>query len=264
MVDIKEYLESFLSYLRIEKSASKVTIYDYNKEVLRFSNYLDSVEISDINLISTRILRQYFFHAKESRGLCQSSISKIIAVIKSFFNYLEEDEIIIRNPSRKIRVPKKVSKIPNVMSKYEVDLIIRSVDFAPLRLRKNNTRDKLILSLLYYTGIRRNELLRLDWSDINLSKSTLLIRSGKGNKDRLIPIHKNVSELLDRYLEERLPLNDNALFIGEQGRRLSKCSFVYLLNRYLEISGLKKKGYSAHSFRHYVECYIMVSEEAFA
>jgi len=97
------------------------------------------------------------------------------------------------------------------MSKYEVGLIIRSVDFAPYRCRKNNTRDKLILSLLYYTGIRRSELLNLDWDDINLSMSTVTIRFGKGGKDRLIPLHRKVTELLDKYLDQRLPLKTDAL-----------------------------------------------------
>ncbi len=258
------YLKSFISYLKIEKNASQTTLYSYNTEIIKFINFLDSQEIFDINLISTRIIRQYFYHAKEDRNLGPSSTSKIIATIKSFFNYLEEEDIIIKNPTRKIRVPKKIYKIPHVMSKHEVDLIIRSVDFAPLRLRKNATRDKLVLSLLYYTGIRRNELLNLNWSDINLSKSIMIIRSGKGNKDRLIPIHKAIRELLDKYLDERLPLTTDALLIGTMGRRLCKGSFVRTLNRYLEISGLKKKGYSAHSFRHYVECYIMVSEAVFA
>ncbi len=247
---MREYINSFLNYLKIEKIASKVTLRDYGRELLRLQDFLLSSDISDLSLISTRILRQYIYSAKESRNLASSSTSKLIAIIKSFFNYLEEDEIIIKNPSRKIKVPKKINKIPTVMSKHEVDLIIRSVDFAPLRYRKNTVRDRLILTLLYYTGIRRNELLKLNWDDLNLSKSTLIVRSGKGNKDRLIPIHSTLSKLLDKYLEERLPLIDNALIVGERGRRMCKCCFVDILNRYLEISGLKKKGYSAHSFRH--------------
>ncbi len=250
MADIKNYLKSFLSYLRIEKTASKITIRDYRMEISKLSDYLDSQDIFEINLISTRILRQYFFHSKDKRNLSPSSVSKVIATVKSFFNYLEEDEIIIKNPSRKIRVPKKDTKIPLVMSKHEVDLIIRSIDFAPLRYRKNALRDRLVLSLLYYTGIRRNELLGLNWTDINLSKSRMIIRSGKGNKDRFIPIHKNVSKILDKYLEERLPIETEALITGSRGKRLCIGSFVNLLTMYLEISGLKKKGYSAHSFRH--------------
>ena len=236
--------------MKIEKMASPVTIYGYRVELKKFFDFLSSENISDLSLISTRIVRQYFYQAKENRDLCQSSVSKIIATVKSFFNYLEEEDSIVKNPTRKIRVPKKKNKIPTVMSKYEVDLIIKSVDFAPCRCKKNNTRDKLVLSLLYYTGIRRSELLNLDWTDINLSMSTVTIRFGKGGKDRLIPLHKKVIRLLDKYLDERLPLKTNALIIGEQGRRMCICSFRNLLDMYLALSGLKKKGYSAHSFRH--------------
>jgi site-specific recombinase XerD len=247
---MRNYIDSFLNYMKVEKIASPSTIYSYRKEVGKFIDYITSINISDVNLISTSTVRQYFYYSKESRGLCQSSISKIIATVKSFFNYLEEEEIIVKNPARKIKVPKKICRIPSVMSKYEVDLIIRSVDFAPLRCRKNNVRDKLVLSLLYYTGIRKSELLNLNWTDINLSKSFIIIRHGKGGKDRLIPLHKEVTRLLDKYLDERLPLKTEALIIGEQGRRLCNSSFVYLLKMYLILSGLKKKGYSAHSFRH--------------
>jgi len=207
--------------MKTEKMASPSTIYSYNKEVGKFIDYITLENITDINLISTRIVRQYFYYARGSRDLCQSSISKIIATIKSFFNYLEEEEIITKNPTRKIKVPKKICRIPSVMSKFEVDLIIRSVDFAPLRCRKNNVRDKLVLSLLYYTGIRKSELLNLNWTDINLSKSSVIIRRGKGGKDRLIPLHRKVTELLDKYLDERLPLEIDALIIGEQGKRPS-------------------------------------------
>ena len=236
--------------MKIERIASALTIYDYNKELIRFFDFLSSRNILDINLISTRIVRQYFYYAKEKRNLGSSTISKIIATVKSFFNYLEEEDITVKNPTRKIRVPKKINKIPSVMSKYEVDSVIRSVDFAPLRCRKNTIRDKLVLSLLYYTGIRRNELLNLNWTDLNLSKSTVIVRSGKGGKDRLIPLHKTLTKLLDKYLEKRLPLKTDALIIGEQGRRMCKCSFVNLLKMYLAISGLKRKGYTACSFRH--------------
>ena len=76
--------------MKIERIASPLTIYDYNKELRKFFDFLSLINILDINLISTRIVRQYFYYAKENRGLGQSSISKIIAIIKSFFNYLED------------------------------------------------------------------------------------------------------------------------------------------------------------------------------
>ena len=129
-------------------------------------------------------------------------------------------------------------------------MLISSIDFAPYRYRKNAIRDKLIISMLYYTGIRRAELLNLNWNDLNLDNSTLLIRSGKGNKDRIIPIHKTLQPLIESYLNLRLPLKDNALFVGQYGRKLCKCSFTIILKMHLTASGLVKKGYSAHSFRH--------------
>ena len=90
---MRNYIDSFLSYMKVEKIASPSTIYGYNKELKKFIDYIISENISDINLISTRIIRQYFYYAKENRGLGQSSISKIIATVKSFFNYLEEEDI---------------------------------------------------------------------------------------------------------------------------------------------------------------------------
>ena len=246
-MDISYYRTKFLSYLSIERSCSTQTITTYNRELLKFANFLPD---KNLNSITTSILREYFFFAKESRKLSQSSISKVIAIIKSFFNYLEEEEIIPKNPSRKIRVPKKINRIPKVISKTEFDMLLSSIEFSPSRCKKNAVRDRLIISMLYYTGIRRAELLNLEWNDFNLEKNTLLIRSGKGNKDRIIPIHRTLLPLIDAYLTLRLPLKNNALFIGEAGKRLSIISFTNMLKMYLRLSGLSKKGYSAHSFRH--------------
>lgn len=246
-MSISYYRTKFLAYLSIERSCSPQTISTYSKELLKFASFLTN---KNPNSITTSTLREYFFFTKESRKLSQTSISKVISIIKSFFNYLEEEEIISKNPSRKIRVPKKINKIPKVISKTEFDILIKSIDFSPLRCSKNRVRDKLIISILFYTGIRRAELLNLDWNDLNLEKNTLLIRSGKGNKDRIIPVHKSLIPLIDAYLTLRLPLKNNALFIGEASRRLSIISFRNILKMYLRLSGLAKKGYSAHSFRH--------------
>ena len=129
-------------------------------------------------------------------------------------------------------------------------MLISSIDFGPARCRKNILRDKLIITTLFYTGVRRAELLNLSWNDLNLENSILTVRSGKGNKDRIIPIHKSLLSLIDAYLTMRLPLKNNALFIGESGKKLCKNSFTSMLKMYLSLSGLAKKGYSAHSFRH--------------
>ena len=247
---MRDLLTNYLTYMRIEKNASPLTTYSYRLELDKFCQYLIMCKIYDPAIITTSLVRKYLFTAKDTRNICSSSLFKIINILKSFFRYLSEEDIIIDNPTKKIKVPRKPLRIPTIISKYEIDKILGSIKFAPRRCNKNSVRDKLILSMLYYTGIRRSELLALDWDDLNLEKSTILIRHGKGNKDRIIPIHPDLNVLIDCYLDLRLPLKDKALFIGESGGRLCKCSFSNLLKMYLELSGLKDKGYSAHSFRH--------------
>ena len=248
-MDLTQYRTKFLSCLSIERSCSVSTIKDYNSELLRFSGFLEAKKTDTLELITIPLLREYLYISKENRKLCQTSISKIIAIIKSFFNYLEEEEIIGKNPSRKIKSPKKKNKIPAVITRSEFDMLISSIDFCPSIYRKNTVRDKLLISMLFYTGIRRNELINLDWNNLNLENSTLFIRSGKGDRDRIIPIHRNLQPLIESYLNLRLPLKNNALFIGLYGRRLCIYSFTMLLKTHLTTSGLAKKGYTAHSLQ---------------
>ena len=247
---MEKILSNYLNYLRIEKYASPLSIYSYRLELEKFIYYLESNNTYEFSLCTTSIVREYIYHSKDTRNLSVSSVGWLIAVIKSFFNYLYEEDLITQNPTRKIHLPKKISSIPKVISKFEINMIFSAIKHSPSRCQRNYLRDKLIISMLCYTGIRRSELLALDWNDINLGKSTLTIRSGKGRKDRIIPIHPKLLKSLDLYLALRLPICNYALFIGEQGRRLSKASFVNMLKMYIRLAGLQSKGYTAHSFRH--------------
>ncbi len=247
---MKNTLSNYLNYLRIEKYVSPITLYSYRLELEKFISYLQSNNISDFSSLTTSNVREYIYHSKDTRNLSITSVGWLIAVIKSFFNYLYEEDLITQNPTRKIHLPKKVSPIPKVISKFEVNMMLAVMKHSPSRCQRNYIRDKLIISTLYYTGIRRSELLALDWNDLNLNKHILTVRSGKGRKDRIIPIHPKLSKSLDLYLTQRLPLENYALFIGEQGKRLSKASFSNILKMYLTLAGLKKKGFTAHSFRH--------------
>lgn len=247
---MRDYITKYLSYLRIERLSSPLTLSCYRSELDRLFNHLDQISCTDLNHVAISEIRNYMYDEKEKRKLSPASFRKLIAILKSFFNYLYEEDKIDINPTKKIKTPRKVNRIPKVMTKNEIDRIIGSVRFAPPRYRKCIVRDKLMLSMLYYTGIRRSELLNLDWDDLNLEKSTVAIRSGKGAKDRIIPLHNKLIILLDEYLNQRLPLECKALFIGENGRRLCKCIFYDIVKRYLKISGLGSKGYTAHSFRH--------------
>ena len=236
--------------MRIEKYASPHTLYCYRYHLEKFINYLKQYGIDSFDHCTLSVIREYVYTSKDSRNLSPNSVRLLISVLKSFFNYLSDENLISSNPTRKIKLPKKVASVPKAIAKFEIEKILNAINISPHRCQKNQIRDKLIISMLYYTGIRKSELLALNWNDINLEKSVLTIRSGKGRKYRTIPIHPKLQKLLDMYLSQRLPLTNYALFVGEQGKQLSKNSFDNILKMYLKLSGLDSKGFSAHCFRH--------------
>jgi len=241
-------LDKFISFLLIEKSCAQTTIATYKSEIERFMSFMSCNGIYLPTEVSVSFLREYIYRQKQKRELSQVSVSKIIAILKSFFNFLEED-IVIKNPTRRIKMPKKSHKLPRILSRHELEKILATIDYCSIA-PKHKIRNKLIFLMLYYTGVRRSELLSLCFDDLNLSNSTITIRSGKGSKDRLIPLHPRVRKLLEQYIEQRLPLKNNAIFIGEQGKRMCKTSLIYIFKKFLAISELDKKGYTIHSFRH--------------
>ena len=236
--------------MRIEKNSSPHSLSSYRRHLEKFINYLKQCGIDSFKNCSISIIREYVYTTRDSHNLSPNSVRLLIAVLKSFYNYLADEELISVNPTRKIKLPKRVVPVPKAIEKFEIEKILNAINSSPSRCRKNQIRDRLIISLLYFSGVRKSELLGLNWNDIDLAKFVLTVRSGKGRKFRQIPIHPKVRTLLDLYLEQRLPLTDYALFVGEQGKRLNKNSFANILKMYLALSGLEKKGYSAHTFRH--------------
>jgi len=255
------YLGQYLAYLSVEKNCSPNTLMDYRLELEKFYKYV-TTKTNSMDKVNITIIRSYILNIKEKRNLCNNSIYKKTAILKSFFNFLEGEEAIKKNPTKKIHFPRKEKQIPKVLTHQKFEWLIKCLRYSPARCRKNYIRDKLIFHILYYCGLRRCELLNLDWDDINLGSKLIFIRSTKNKNDRIIPIHPKVLELLEKYLEQRLPLTCKALIVGKIDRRLTVNPFTVLINLHLTISGLKKKGYTSHSFRHYVECYIMVSVAA--
>jgi site-specific recombinase XerD len=246
---LEGYLQKYLTYLRIEKNCSPITLYCYRVELEKLLIYLKD-RICGLNDVKIDIIRDYIYCTCQVRKLSPNSIYKLISIYKSFFNYLEENGFIEKNPTRAIRLPRKIKPIPRAVSNDDFKRLADCIKFSPARCRKNYIRDSLIFYILYYCGLRRCELLNLSWEDIDLGKEWLIVKCGKNKKDRIIPLHPKVRELLDIYLTQRLPLTNKALIIGERGNRLTITSFSNLINMYLLVSGIKKKGYSAHSFRH--------------
>jgi site-specific recombinase XerD len=245
-------VNGFLKYLVIEKNSSQLTIVKYKADLDRLNLYLTAnLNINSAADITLCHLRQYIEHIRDSASLSPATVANKIAVIKSFFKYLNEQGTIDKNPAGQLRMPRRQKKIPKFLNDIELEKLLSSPDRLKIsRERKNILRDKLILNLFAYAGLRKSELLNLNWDDVNLGSKYLIVRNGKNRTDRIIPLHENVYGLLEKYLSERLTLNSSALIIGEQGKRLSKNSLNLIFKKYIKLSGLSGKNYTIHSLRY--------------
>lgn len=249
--DMKRHVNGFLKYLIIEKNSSHNTVVKYKADLTKFCLYLkNNCEIESLELITISHLREYLEYIKDTNNLSPTTVANKIAVIKSFFKYLHEQGNLDKNPANLLKIPRRYKKIPKFLNDIELNKLLSAPNRVKgKRSKKFKLRDKLILNLLAFGGLRKSELLNLDWDDINLGSKYLIVRNGK-KTDRMIPLHDNIYNLLEKYLSQRLPLNCSALIVGEQDRRLSKNSLNLIFKKYIILSGLSGKNYTLHSLRH--------------
>jgi len=221
---LEDYLHKYLTYLKIEKNCSPLTLNCYRAELQKLLVFL-SDKIAQISDATIDLIRDYTYGTCEKRKLSPNSAYKLISIYKSYFNYIQENGFMASNPTRAIRLPRKTKPIPNAVSDDDSKRLLDCIKFSPARCRKNLVRDILMFNMLYYCGLRHCELLNLNWEDIDLGKEWVIVKYSKNKGDRIIPLHPKVRELLDAYLTQRLPLKNNALITGEKGSRLTVTSF---------------------------------------
>ena len=245
---MQEYIDYFLNYLQTEKDAAKSTIHKYRADLERLFEYL---QITDINEINQNHLRDYLNYIRQTYSYTSSSIANKINILHHFFRFLHASGYINSNPAILIRSPRKKVKIPKVFNDIELEKFLKATEHnVYTKFKKYALRDKLIFTMFAYTGLRRTELINLNWNDINLGNKYLIVRKSKNKNQRIIPLHDKVLELLDKYLSVRLPLKNNALFIGRTGQRIHHNSLKNLFDRYIKIAGLSGKGFTIHTLRH--------------
>lgn len=245
---ISEYYNEFLGYLSAEKNASHYTIENYLCDFKIFAKFLATNGIEpDLCSINTPLIRKYISYLKTEKKYKNQTIRRKIHSLSSFFNFAVEQEYITKNPMTSIHAPRREEKVPIYLSESEITKLIKSTMHYG---NDNALRDKCIIETLAYTGIRRQELLGLDWEDVDFKLNTLKIRFGKGKKERIIPLMDKLVTDLWAYLQTRLPLTNHAVFISQTGNRMSNTSLECLFRKYLKKSGLEGKGYTIHKLRH--------------
>lgn len=243
-----DYQESFINYLTFEKRNSSHTVIAYRKDLDQFVSYCtEMVGVFDFKTVDSKLVRSWVVHLMEQQ-YTPRSVNRKISTLKAFFRYLMKNAIVEKNPVVNISLPKIRKKLPNYVEENKLHLLFDtgffSDDFAGIR-------DKLIIYLLYGTGIRLAELLKLKEGDFDM-KEFLIRVTGKRQKERVIPYPRSINPLLQEYLEIRnreLGNSPGILLVTDKGKPAYLKLIYRVVNRYLGmVTSLEKK--SPHVLRH--------------
>jgi integrase/recombinase XerD len=241
-------IENFLDFVSYEKGLSKNTQLSYRNDLLKFSNYLTKKKILNLNSLNRNDIRNYLLKLK-SDGLKPSSISRHIVSIRKFFEYLLQEGLISEDPSALIHSPKIWKNIPETLSVNEVTTLLSYI--SSLKNYRHAFRDKVMIELSYACGLRVSELVNLKLNSIYFEESYIQV-TGKGQKDRLIPINKSTLIIIDEYIKtERLKYNidDNHLFLSQHKKFLTRQRIWQIIKKHIKNAGITKN-ISPHTLRH--------------
>ncbi len=244
------YIKGFKSYLQLERGLSHNTIDAYIHDASLFMNFLDDyfpdITIKEVNI---DILREFILRI-DKMDLGAYTQARIISGIKAYYKYLVLERIVSSDPSDLLESPKLGRKLPDVLSVDEMEAIIESVDLS----ENEGERNKAILETLYGCGLRVSELINLQISNLHFDEGIMIV-SGKGNKQRLVPIGGGAKKHLTIYLKGvRVHANvtkrdQDIVFLNRRGSRLTRQMIFYIVRKHVEKAGIHKN-ISPHSFRH--------------
>ena len=243
MKKFDHHIADFLDYLRIEKRYSEHTLKAYEIDLFQFNNYLISIySVENLQKIESVYLRSYMVELL-SLSNSKSTVARKISSLKSMFKYLIKKQLIDESPASNITTPKVEKRLPNFIKEKEMQQLFNG-DLFPKDFK--GLRDRLMLAILYQTGIRLSELIELKWSDV--SKQEFKV-TGKRNKQRIVPLSRGVQELIILYKNNLKKTHPTWLLTTDNFDKLYE-KFVYRkVNYYLSMVSSKQKR-SPHILRH--------------
>jgi integrase/recombinase XerC len=251
-----QYLHQYLIYLKVERNSSPLTLAAYEANLMRFIAYVAaeqgcSAEAIDIKKIDTLSVRNYLAVLQKT-GLKKSSISQHLASIRSFLRYLCREDILDTNPAMLTASPKKEKPLPKFLYYEEVDALLNAPDDT-----LSGLRDRAILEIIYAAGLRVSELTGMNVASINPMGGYVRV-TGKGAKERIVPIGKPAAKACQNYLARREEKGYNGsknepLFLNhsknKSGSRLTARSVRNIINKHVLAAAITKNVHP-HMLRH--------------
>ena len=241
-------IQNFISYLHNTKKTSGNTEVSYERDLKKMMRYFEGEQhITEVSRITETNLNSYMLYL-ENRHFAPSTVSRSVASMRAFFQYLTRERVIDKDPSEHLKPPKVEKKMPEVLTVREVDLLLAQ----PSQETPKGIRDKAMLELLYATGIRVSELIHLTWPDVNLSMGYITCR--ERDKERVIPFGSVARRALHHYLADARKVfvgdqETEVLFTNCSGKPMSRQGFWKILKGYAASAGIEKD-ITPHTLRH--------------
>ncbi len=241
-------MAQFDRYLQVERNLSPATREAYRFDLQKFKEFLIRTKGSepDLDKVLTESIKDYLHYLQSTRSYKSTTLSRVIASIRVLFEFGVMNGMLESSPAAFIHNPKLPKKLPI----YLIDSELKKLLSAPNENDVMGKRDFAILVSLGFTGMRRQELVGMDLTSIDLERRTIKVM-GKGSKERLIPMNEYVFNAVNTYLDVRPITGDpQAVFLNRQGGRLTGRSIVNIVQKYVRIAGIGKENISPHKLRH--------------
>ncbi len=249
---MEEQLLAFLNFLQQEYNYSSNTIAAYKNDLGQFVSYLQQNNLNNAGSwqsIGADEINGYVAYMKD-QPYASSSVARKVAAVKSFFNYLETNQIIKENPTTDIDSPKVKKRLPKTLSSDEVERLLEAPGH---KKSPKNLRDMALLNMLYSTGMRVTEVVSLRLDDVDLENKVLYC-PGKDDQVRELPFDQETEEILENYIEEGRPFlvkdkDETAMFLNHRGQQLTRQGLWLIIKAYAKEADLSV-AVTPHTLRH--------------
>ena len=249
ITSLDSQIRNYLEFLRLEKNLSQNTLTSYKFDFAKYRSFLISSGIRTASAVSEELISK-FLALLHRENLSPRSVARTLSTIRGFHRYLLGEDEVKDDPTQIIDSPKQEKNLPDVLSIFEVDEILKQPDTSS----RLGIRDRALLETLYATGIRVSELVNLKQSNLMIEDGLILVY-GKGSKERLVPIGRSARQWIEEYQKQsRIHLaktskSQDVLFLNVRGIKLTRDMIRKLVEKYSSAAGIGKKIHP-HTFRH--------------
>ena len=255
--DAGQMLADFFDQLTVEKRASEHTVKSYQRDIKHLSAYCTDKSIAHWTDLNQGDIRAHIA-SRHRQSISSKSLQRELSAIRSFYNFLLKKRLADINPAQHVKAPKQARKLPKTLDVDQVNGLLEAGTNSVLEIR-----DLAMFELFYSSGLRLSELVALNLTDVDLPDNSLIVRSGKGGKSRILPIGSKAVTAINNWLQQRLKsavVSESALFVSTRGTRLGQRSIELRLEQWCKKKGIVEPIHP-HMLRHSFASHLLESSQ---